>query len=74
MPYPDDPVLVFEGEYMEAIVVRSLLDSMGITTSQDDRPRGRTGPGYRSTVHVRRADEADARRLIAGEPGDLELG
>ena len=59
------PVLVFEGDYSLALVLVSVLQNEGIEVSFDDLPIG-TGRGRdRSRIYVRRADEANARRVIA---------
>jgi hypothetical protein len=66
LDHGDVPVLVFEGEYSAALVVRSLLASNGLDTSFDDLPVGGPWRGSESKVFVRRSDEEEAKRLIAG--------
>jgi hypothetical protein len=53
------PVLVFQGEYGAALIVRSVLHAEEIETAFDDVREGEV------KVYVRRADEERARQLIA---------
>ena len=57
------PVQVFDGEYWEAVVVRSRLEAEGIEVLFDDLPLGASGcPGH---LYVAPSDEAAARWIIA---------
>jgi len=62
---PRPPVLVFEGPYSVALVLVSVLQGEGIESSVDDLPIGTSRGPELSRIYVARADEADARRVIA---------
>jgi hypothetical protein len=58
-----DAVPVFEGDYWEAVVVKSRLEAEGIEVLFDDLHLGASGrPGH---LYVAPADEAAARWIIA---------
>ena len=59
------PVLVYEGEYSVALVMRSLLEAEGIAVTFDDLPVGGAWGRRESRIYVARADETFARRVIA---------
>jgi len=67
------PVLVYEGDYSAALVVKSALEGEGIEVNFDDLPvGGASGLGrLRSRIYVARHDEAVARQLIAAFEGAL---
>ena len=56
------PTVVYEGDYGPALVIRSLLEAEGITTSLDDWPI--TSRPRATRVFVAREDVTQARRLI----------
>ena len=61
------PVLVFEGDYVEALVVKSRLEAEGIEVPFDDLNHERIVHGHAGPAHlyVAQTDEAAARRIIA---------
>jgi hypothetical protein len=58
------PVLVYEGDYSTALVLRSVLEAAGIEAGFEDVPVSGAGRST-SRIYVTRADEPEARAILA---------
>jgi hypothetical protein len=60
------PVLIYEGDYAVALVLKSILEGERIEVSFEDLPVGGSAWGRsQSRIYVARADEAEARQVVA---------
>ena len=62
----ETPVVVFSGQYTEAVFLQSLLGSAKIESRLTGYVEGDVPlPNHDSSLYVRRADAADAMALVA---------